>query len=49
MGRCYSYFPASNNKRNKLPLESSHFDNRQEESKAEEEGLILGILKAMKL
>lgn len=43
-------FPlASNNKRNKLTLESSHFHNRQEESKEEEKGSILGVLKAMKL
>lgn len=40
---------ASNNKRNKRTLESSPVDHRQEESKVEEEGSILGVLKAMKL
>lgn len=48
MSGCHSYFPTSNNKRNKLTLESSYFDNRQEKSKAEEEGSDLGFLKATK-
>lgn len=48
MSFLFSPASASNNKRNKLTPESSHFDIRQEDSIAEEEGSLLGVLKAMK-